>query len=184
MNATDERILLQRARSLDQKTLAQIYDHFSSPVYRYAFRLLGDTGLAEDCVADTFDRFLTSLAQGGGPQKYLQAYLFRTAHNWVVDFYRKQESTKMVELEDGLASSHNTQDQVSSRWEQSHLRKMVLKLPDEQRQVVILRYLEEWPLEKVAETMNKTVGAVKAMQHRALASLQRLWEDTTEGKNE
>ncbi len=184
MNANDERVLLLHARSMDKQTLAQIYDQFSSPVFRYAYRLLGDEGLAEDCVADTFDRFLTSLARGGGPQDYLQAYLFRMAHNWIVDYYRKQESTKTVELEDGMASTHHTQDLVSTRWEQSHLRKLVLRLPDEQRQVVILRYLEEWPLEKVAETMNKTIGAVKAMQHRALASLQRLWEDTTRGKND
>jgi RNA polymerase sigma-70 factor (ECF subfamily) len=59
-----------------------------------------------------------------------------------------------------------------------------MRLPDDQRQVVILRYLEEWPVDQIARVMNKTEGAVKAMQHRAIVSLKRLWNEQAEGTND
>jgi RNA polymerase sigma-70 factor (ECF subfamily) len=184
MNAFDERVLLQRARALDQHALADIYDHYSTAVYRYAFRLLGDAQLAEDCTSETFNRFLTAIARGGGPLDYLQAYLFRVAHNWVVDHYRRASLTQTVTLEEDLVAHHDTQEQTDHLLEKSRLRGLVMRLPDEQRQVVILRYLEDWPIDQIARVMKKTQGAVKAMQHRAIASLKRLWNDQVEGSND
>jgi RNA polymerase sigma-70 factor (ECF subfamily) len=79
--------LIQRARQYDRQALAQIYDLYSPGLYRYAMRLLGDQSLAEDCVSETFSRFLQALRGRKGPQNYLQAYLFRMAHNWIADQY-------------------------------------------------------------------------------------------------
>lgn len=90
----------------------------------------------------------------------------------------------VIELPEFALAKDDTARDASDRLEKQYLRQMVMRLPDEQRQVVILRYLEQWSLEEVAEAMNKTVGAVKALQHRALASLQRLWDEKNEGSNE
>jgi len=184
MNALDERVLLQRARTLDQHALAEIYDHYNTPVYRYAFRLLGDAQLAEDCASETFNRFLTAISRGGGPQDYLQAYLYRVAHNWVVDHYRKVSSTQVIALDEEMVAHQNTSDLADDHLERSRLRNLVMRLPDEQRQVVILRYLEGWQVDQIARVMKKTEGAVKAMQHRAIASLKRLWNEQLEGTND
>lgn len=184
MKSPDDQKLLHRAKQLQPEALAMVYDLYSTPVYRYAHRLLGDNNLAEDCVADVFDRFLTAMNQGGGPQTHLRAYLYRMAHNWIVDHYRKNTNMDVIELPEFALAKDDTARDASDRLEKQYLRQMVMRLPDEQRQVVILRYLEQWSLEEVAEAMNKTVGAVKALQHRALASLQRLWDEKNEGSNE
>ena len=68
---TDETDLIQRAGRFEQAALAEIYDHYSLGVFRYAVRLLGDANLAEDCVADTITRYLQALRGGGGPQEDL-----------------------------------------------------------------------------------------------------------------
>ena len=84
-----EQELLTQAGQFDSRALAEIYDLYSPRLYRYAMRLLGDDCAAEDCVSETFSRFLKALQAGKGPRDYLQAYLFRTAHNLVVDHYRR-----------------------------------------------------------------------------------------------
>ncbi|HJS30247.1 MAG TPA: sigma factor, partial [Anaerolineales bacterium] len=84
-----EQRLLEQARLLDEGALAEIYDRYSDELYRYSLRLLGDVHLSEDCVMDSFSRFLKALHRGGGPDTYLRAYLYRIAHNWITDHYRR-----------------------------------------------------------------------------------------------
>ena len=166
---------LEGARRLDQGVLANIYDQYSPGLYRYAMRLLGDPYLAEDCVSDTFSRFLKALKAGKGPKDYLQAYLYRIAHNWITDQYRRQPEPPLM-LDEELSSSEEMQvtEQVDERIKQERVRSALRLLTSEQRQVIVLKYLEGWKNEEVAVALQKPVGAVKALQHRALAALRRI----------
>ena len=166
---------LEGARRFDQGVLANIYDQYSPGLYRYAMRLLGDPYLAEDCVSDTFSRFLKALKAGKGPKDYLQAYLYRIAHNWITDQYRRQPEPPLM-LDEELSSSEEMQvtEQVDERIKQERVRSALRLLTSEQRQVIVLKYLEGWKNEEVAVALQKPVGAVKALQHRALAALRRI----------
>src|SRR4030042_685381 len=92
MRNNSERAILERAKRFEIKALEEIFDTYSPRIYRYGFHLLGDAELASDCMAETFSRFLKALRQGGGPDNYLQAYLYRIAHNWITDYYRSKVS--------------------------------------------------------------------------------------------
>jgi RNA polymerase sigma-70 factor, ECF subfamily len=170
-----ERDLLVGARRFDLDVLAQIYDRYQPRLYSYAMRLLGDPILAEDCVAETFLRFLKALQGGNGPQDYLQAYLYRIAHNWITDFYRRQPPP-VLELAEHLQSGEGSHPDVQA--ERQLVREQMLaalhRLTPEQRQVVVLRFFEGCSIECVATALQKPTGAVKALQHRALAALGRL----------
>lgn len=169
----EEQKLLHRAVRLDTRAMAEIYDAHSSGIYRYAMRLLGDESAAEDCVAETFARFLKALQERHGPRDHLQAYLYRIAHNWIVDFYRTNEQT--FELSDALRSEADIpEEEAAKRIRQKQIRKAIRCLTPDQQQVIALKYLEEWSNEEVACTMKKPVGAVKSIQHRALRSLHKL----------
>ena len=122
--------LLQAALRFDQKALAQIYDLYSPELYRYAVRFLGDPSVAEDCVADTFSRFLKAIRARHGPKKYLRAYLYRIAHNWVADYYRR--APDVVELKDTQPGNDNSPEQEATlRIRQAQTRKAILQLtPD------------------------------------------------------
>lgn len=174
MNKPDEAGLLKGAKAFDLQALAAIYDCYSPGLYAYALRLLGDAGLAEDCVAETFLRFLKGLRAGQGPDAYLQAYLYRVAHNWITDQYRRQPPPPLT-LEEDLPALDDTrpEPQVDARLEQARVRGALTALTPDQRQVIVLRYLEGWGTEEVAEAVQKPASAVKALQHRALASLRR-----------
>lgn len=170
---SDEQRLLQRASQIETQALAEIYDTYSPGIYRYSMRLLGDESLAEDCVADTFARFLKSLQERRGPSDNLQAYLYRIAHNWIVDQYRNNRET--VELSDVLRSEADVpEEEAAKHIRQKQVRQAIHHLTPEQQQVILLKYLEEWSNEEVARAMKKPVGAVKSIQHRALKSLYKL----------
>ena len=68
-----EMSLLAEARRFEERALAEIYDQFSPGLHRYAMRLLGEVDLAEECVGDTFTRFLQAIHRGGGPRQHLKA---------------------------------------------------------------------------------------------------------------
>ncbi len=170
-----EKRLLRGARRLEMQTLAEIYDQYSPGLYRYAMRLLGDEQLAEDCVAETFSRFLRVLHAGGGPRDYLQAYLYRVAHNWITDQYRRTQPPQIsldqtFSLDDGT----DTLLTVAASLEQDRVRAALRLLTPDQRQVIVLKFLEGWSNREVAAAMSKTEGSVKSLQHRALASLKRI----------
>lgn len=174
----EEPELLKRASELDIRALAEIYDSFSPGVFRYAMRLLGDTCLAEDCVADTFLRFLKALQERRGPREHLQAYLYRIAHNWIVDLYRQHEQT--FELSDSLWNEADVpEEEAAKHIRQKQVRKALRHLTPDQQQVIALKYLDEWSNDEVAHALKKPVGAVKSIQHRALRTLHKLLSETS-----
>lgn len=167
-------ILLERARQFDRQALADIYDLYSPGLYRYAMRLLGDVNTAEECVAETFSRFLQALKAGKGPRDYVQAYLYRMAHNWITDLFRHEKPSE--ELQDDILpdDSQGPEETTESTIRQARLREALRQLTPDQQQVILLKYFEDWDNEFIARTLKKPVGAVKSLQHRALASLQRI----------
>lgn len=176
---SEESRLLDAARQFESQALAQIYDMYSPGLYRYAMRRLGDVQLAEDCVAETFSRFLHALRSWRGPRDHLQAYLYRTAHNWIVDCFRRERPN--AELTDDLPSqTEDTERDAGLHLQQVRVRAAMRRLTPDQQQVVALKYLEGWENEAIAQALGKPVGAVKSLQHRALAALHRLLLDEVE----
>ncbi len=174
----NEAKLIQRARRMDGRALAEIYDTYNEAIYRYALRLLGDVTLAEDCVSETFTRFLKVLSKGKGPREHLQAYLFRIAHNWVTDFYRRAApQISSIDDEFGLAGEDDPAQAVFDNMQSRRTRAALATLTPDQRAVITLKYLEGWKNAEIAATLGKPIGAVKSLQHRALAALKRILLD-------
>ena len=175
---TDEVALLRGARQFDEQALAEIYDTLSPAIYAYAMRLLGDVDLAEDCVAETFSRFLNALSAGGGPKDYLKAYLYRVAHNWITDRYRHTRPETPLDQNLELTADEKAEPHTSvvDKLERQELRAALALLTPEQRQVVTLKYLENLDNAEIAEALQKPIGAIKSLQHRALGTLRRILE--------
>ena len=177
MNSSEEE-LLKHAYQLDGQALAKIYDLHSDELYRYAMRLLGDVDIAEECVSETFTRFLNALHRKKGPRDHLRAYLFRIAHNWITDFYRRAKpETEDIDDEISLASDENPPQKAFMNMEMARVRKALMKLTPEQREVISLKFLEGWSNDEVATHIRKPVGSVKSLQHRGLAALKRILLD-------
>ena len=172
--------------SFNKHDLIDIYEHHSPGIYRYAIRLLGDKTVAEDCVSETFSRFLGVIRRGGGPKENVKAYLYRVAHNWITDYYRRQPLPELpLEVDEHVEPGSNPANMVSEAMERERVRVVLLRLPPEQQQIIQLRILEKWSHEDVAQVLGKTADATRSMQYRALASLRRtLLEDQEEDSDD
>jgi RNA polymerase sigma-70 factor (ECF subfamily) len=168
---------LEGARRLDEDALAAVYDSFNLAIFYYAYRLLGEREAAEEIVAETFYRLLRSIGAGGGPEEHLKAYLYRVAHNLIVDHFRRHPPVELnldwenVPVHD---LGEDPMQEVEHSLEQAKVRQILWKLTPDQRQVVVLKYFEGLSNHEVSQILGKPVGAVKSLQHRALNALRRM----------
>ncbi len=169
-----EQELIKCCRQFNHQALAQVYDIYSPGIHRYALRLLGDQALAEECTAETFSRFLHALKAGSGPRDHLQAYLYRVAHNWIVDQYRREPSAALELSEDLPEKADLPEEEVAKAENRRRLQRTIMRLTPDQQQVITLKYLEGWDNEEIARALKKPVGSVKSLQHRALRTMERI----------
>ena len=166
--------LLSRVQAFDRQALADVYESYQPLIYSYIFRRVGDVEPARDLTADVFKHLLQAVQQGNGPEQSLRAWLYRAAHNQVVDYYRRQQFRHHLPLSDDYLT---TADEPAQMAEQAFLvgkvRQALHTLTPDQQEVIALKFLEGWSNDEIATQINKPVGAVKSLQHRALAALQR-----------
>jgi RNA polymerase sigma-70 factor (ECF subfamily) len=172
---TDEGSLLERARAYDPQALAELYDRYAPRMYAYLYRRVGDAGLAEDLVSELFLRVLRSIRGGQAWRDSFSAWLYRIAHNLVVDHYRRLPAEPAQPLAASLEQSDG--DPVSAAEglaERERLRVAMGRLTFDQQQVLALRFGEGLTALETARIMRKSTGAVEALQRRAVASLRRI----------
>lgn len=177
-SATDEVIsLVERARQRDPEAFARLYDLYMEQIYRYLRYRLNNVADAEDLTQQAFIKAWQAIHRFQPRGVPFVAWLFRIAHNLVIDHHRKkgadmptQESALVVD------TSAGPEAQAERSETQAQLRRAILKLGPEQQQVIILRFIQGWDYPAVAAAMGKKEGTVRVLQYRALASLRHLLE--------
>jgi RNA polymerase sigma-70 factor (ECF subfamily) len=174
--------LLRRVRGGDEKALTRAYDEYAPRIYRYAYRLTGHRATAQDVASETFRRLLTALSRGGGPTDNLSAWLYRVAHNLVVDGFRGQPDEVPVPLQKApqIPVPSRAEGRVERAEAVAAARAALSRLTPLQQQAIALRFLEGLSIRETAQIMGKTEGAVKALQYRGMNSLRRILEDEHE----
>lgn len=169
-----EQTRLQQAQAFDQNALAAIYDDYHHAIYRYIYRRVGEVETARDLTAEVFQRLLQAFHKGHGPDRQLKAWLYRTAHNGVVDYYRRQQHRRHLALNEAVAAPDGDPVQTAAHHILAEkVRGALPHLTPDQQQVITLKFLAGLSNEEVAAALDKPVGAVKSLQHRALAALQK-----------
>ena len=174
MPTSDEQTLLERARGYDSVALGELYDRYSGRIYSYILYHVGDANLAEDLTANVFIKVLDAVKSSKSWQQSFSGWLYRIAHNAVVDHFRRNSRYDTLPLDERLTSAKD--DPVSSAEtsiETDVVREAMAFLTDEQQTVIELKFFEEMSNLEVAKAMGKTEGAIKSLQYRALAALRR-----------
>ena len=175
----DEQGLLERASRADPEALGELYDRYVGRIYNYIYHRVGQAELAEDLTAQVFARMLESIREGRAWRTSFSGWIYRIAHNLVIDYYRRRGRAAFVELEEASPIAADETDPVrkaEARLESEHLRAALAKLTAEQAEVIALRFLDEFSIAEVAAMMNKTEGAIKALQYRAVLALRRVMQ--------
>ena len=168
--------LLEQARRFDPDALRALHDRLYEPVYRYVHFKVSDPQASEDLTSEVFLRMLEALKKGKTWKTTPDAWVFGIARNVVADHYRTANRRTEVTLDEHLAMpDENSPTQQFIVAEQHHkLAQALTSLTDEQRDVILLRFIEGLSINDVAEVLNKTPGAIKGLQHRALRVLSEV----------
>ena len=178
----DERALVAALKAREPAAIRQVYRLYSDGVYRFALFQLGDQAAAEDVAGEVFLRMLNTTDRYEYRGVPLQAYLFRIARNLIVDQQRRRG--RLAPLEEAPLDktlSANPAQLAEQRLAWRDLQHSLEQLTEEQRQVVILKFVECLDNKQIAEVIGKNEGSVKSLQHRALVSLRRILEKQSSG---
>src|SRR6188474_969545 len=169
--------LLKAAKNLDEEALTAIFDQFAPAIYKYTLRLCHDQIVADNVVGDVFAQLLEQFAAGKGPRTNLRSYLYQTAYHLVVDRSRYNQHTAPLEVAVNLHEKGQplpTQNQIEERvLMEALVTAMNSELTEDQRHVVILRFLEDFSLKETAEIIGKDVNNIKVIQNRGIAKLRK-----------
>jgi len=174
----DEESLVRRAKQRDQKAFAELYEEHFDKIYRYVTLRIGDKMEAEDITQQVFLRALQSISSFKWKGVPFTAWLFRIAHNQIVDYLRKKKRQMATLLDESLvksiSSDSNPQLLAERRLDIEQLLLTTKRLTEAQREVISLRFAGELSIAQVAKTMGKSQGAVKALQHSAIITLRKI----------
>jgi RNA polymerase sigma-70 factor (ECF subfamily) len=167
--------LLAAARTYDEAALSELYDRYESKIYSYIYRRTGDESLAEDMTSQVFVKLLESIRDEKAWHSSFSGWLYRIAHNLVVDHYRRRQRQNTVNIEETGPTPidvHDPEATVAATLDAERLRAAIRRLTAEQAEVVTLRFLEGYNVAEVAAMLGRTEGAVKALQYRAVTTLR------------
>ena len=174
MSTLHEQSTLAGLRKLDSQAVSAIYDQYFSEVYRYVRYRINDDTVAEDLASDVFLRLLESTQKDQGPQTSLKGWLIATASNAVNDYLRRQYRRPLEKLSESMPDEGlSIHAQVDLHEQNQMVQNAFAQLTHEQQDVLALRFGQGYSLEETATYMKKNVNSIKALQFRALASLQR-----------
>ena len=172
--ANDDTPLVLRAIRRDQDAFGELYDRHVVRVYRHIYYMVGNAAEAEDLTAQTFLRAWEAIERYQVRGAPFVSWLLRIAHNQGVSYLRSKRDSS--ELHDGIVDTKERRDpewSYQQTAEEELVREAILRLREEQRQVIILRFIEDLDYKEVAEIIGKSVAAIRVIQHRALNSLRK-----------
>jgi RNA polymerase sigma-70 factor (ECF subfamily) len=170
----DERHAYDGLRKLDPQAIGAIYDRYFTEVYRYVRYRIDDDTAAEDIASDVFVRLLEAVQKKQGPQSSLKGWLIATASNTVNDHLRRQYRRPVEALSESMPDrGPSVHFEVDAREQNRMVQTAYAQLTSDQQHVLALRFGQGYSLEETANHLKKNVNAVKALQFRALAALQR-----------
>jgi RNA polymerase sigma-70 factor (ECF subfamily) len=174
-----QQALLERAGRGDPHALGQIYDQYVDRIYSYIYHRVGQAEQAEDLTGQVFMRMLEAIRAGQGWKTSFSGWLYRIAHNLVIDFYRHRGRASFVDIDEAppiVATEDEPARRVQANLDREDLRAALSQLTEEQAQVITLRFLEDLSIAEVAAIMGKNEGAIKALQYRAVLALRRIMQ--------
>ena len=170
----DERTLVQQAVLGDKAAFGALYDRHVTRVYRHIYYMVGNAAEAEDLTAQAFLQAWEAIGRYQMRGAPFVSWLLRIAHNLGVSYLRsRKESTQLPETLVDHGSEGNPERATQLRLEGERVRDAIMTLREEQRKVIILRFVEDLEYREVAEILGKSVAAVRVIQHRALNALRK-----------
>ena len=167
-------ILVRKAIAGDEIAFGQIYDLYFEKVYRFIYFRVNHRESAQDLVADVFVKVWDKMAKVQDAAKF-NGWIYQIARNMVIDYYRaRKQEVDINLLENVLQYEDNIVDRTNFSFQQKAFFEELKKLTDEQQLVIKLKFLDDLDNSEIAQILNKSEGAIRVIQHRAINELKHL----------
>lgn len=174
METTEVLSIVARAKEQDQAAFGQLYDFFAPRLYRFISYKIATREQAEDVLQETFLKAWKALPKLSLENLNFSAWLYRIARNLINDHYRalqRRPAPDTIENHYDLSSPDNVMEHVAQGIDVGELKELIETLPSNYKQILELRYLQQFSIEETAKIIGKTTVAVRVAQHRAIKKL-------------
>jgi RNA polymerase sigma-70 factor (ECF subfamily) len=171
--------LVERAAGGDFEAFGELYNIHLDRIYRYVFYQVKDKMTAEDLIEEIFVKAWKAIGSYRGKGQAFSSWLYRIAHNYLVDYFRKSQKRKFLDMErrslemETAATVASPEQESERKAVRQELMEAISYLRDNQRQVILLKFVEGLDNREIGEIMGKSQGAVRILQMRALATLRK-----------
>ncbi|MFH1838179.1 MAG: RNA polymerase sigma factor [Candidatus Kuenenbacteria bacterium] len=180
-----EKFILWRIQQGEIKPFEEIYDYYAPKIYKFIYFKVSSVEDAEDLASQTFIKFLKYLTK---KQKInnLQALLYSIAKNLVIDFYRQKKQVSLFDdkIKDKMIDEKSLIENLNSTLdltlEIENIKKALEKLNNEDKEIIILRFINDLSIKEIAKILNKSQNNTKVFLHRALRRLKMIINGKTQ----
>lgn len=165
--------LVEKAANGDSESFGELYNIYLGRIYRYVFYQVRDKMAAEDITGETFFKAWRSIGSCRGKEQTFLPWLYRIARNNIVDSLRSRSKQMTMQLET-LTEIADPNLAIDPPQERQELLDLVSYLPENQKQVIILKFLDGRDNEEIGRILGKSQGAVRILQMRALDALRNV----------
>ena len=183
LNQAEIERLVGRAAGGDYQAFGELYSVYLDRIYLYVCHQVRDKTAAEDITEEIFIKAWEGIKSCKGRESTFLPWLFRVSHNHIIDIYRKQQRELSLQTAveiDTVADVNDNRLEAEKRQEQQQLLSAIGRLPPNQRQIILLKFIEGLDNQELGQVMHKNQGAIRIMQMRALASLRQIIQQSTE----
>jgi RNA polymerase sigma factor (sigma-70 family) len=182
IHVNDSELVSRYINTSDEKAFETLVRRYKSKVYTTIYLIVKDTFVAEDLMQDTFIKAVDVLRSGkyNDEGKFLP-WVLRIAHNMAIDYFRRDKRYPNVVFEDG-SSVFNTLDFAEDSYEDlqirneshAHLRDLIKRLPDTQREVLVMRHYEDMSFQEIADATGVSINTALGRMRYALINLRKM----------
>lgn len=170
--------LVNQAINGDTQAFGELYTCHVTKIYRYVYYHVHNKERAEDITQEVFFKAWKAIGSCKGKEKTFSSWLYRISHNLIIDNVRKsqKQSSREMELPEDI---RDAADRMEISLEQRDLLRVIGVLSPNQRQVIVMKFIEEMDNREIAESLGKSTGAIRILQMRALETLRKALEKNT-----
>ena len=173
----DTDLLAAGAVGGDADAFGRLYDMHVDRVYRHVYYRVGNNEDAEDLTQQVFLRAWQAIGRYKKTSSPFLAWLMRISHNLIIDFYRSKKDKAYLDSEIVANDSDSYPERVAeAEFDQQQLRRVILQLPGEQQQVILMSFIEGFSYTEIASAIGKSEGAIRVILHRALKKMRNMLE--------
>ena len=164
--------LVEKAAGGNFGAFGELYSIYLYRIYRYVFYQIKDRMTAEDITEEVFIKAWKAIGSCKGKEKTFSSWLYRIAHNHLINTLRCMKKFTSIE-ENNLIEITDPKQEIEANTEYQDLLEMITRLPKNQKQVVILKFIEGLDNREIGQIMGRNEGAIRVLQMRALSTLRQ-----------